>query len=63
MRLLEETHEIQKTKLLKEIDDINEKQQTDISSLNSDYQNKLKIAYAQHDRLVHEYEKTKTDYR
>jgi hypothetical protein len=46
MRDLEEHHEMEKTKLLKELDDLVLKHQDDIGNMNTDYQNKLKIAYA-----------------
>jgi DNA repair exonuclease SbcCD ATPase subunit len=48
---------------LKTLDDISNEHKKHIEDLNEDYQRKLNIAYDQHDRLVEEYEKTKSEYR
>lgn len=37
--------------------------QKQLASLNAEYESKLKIAYEQRDKLVDEYERTKTDYK
>jgi len=49
MRNMEESHEVSKSGLLKELDEVGEQYIKDVLTLNDDYQKKLKIAYDQHD--------------
>jgi len=60
---LQSNHSSDKHSLLRMLEEMKENHERNIEELNTDFEKKLRIAYDQHDRLVDQYEKTKSEYQ